>query len=130
MNTNLKCTHVRWLPLIAATLLATVTTASAADYEFKVTKAPVAGQPPAIELVNTATGYAVTGADIDVVQLVHLPAQKGVPNIQRVFVPLQTYLSGKDAYLNGKSQTKGEITLWASVPGEFWPVWRQVDLGN
>ncbi len=130
MNNKLKNTAARCVILIAAALLATVTMASAADYEFKVVNAQVAGQAPTIELIDTTTGQAVAGADIEVVHTVYVSHVKGGLSLQRVFVPLQTHLSGKCKYLNGKSPTRGDLTLMARVPGKFWSVWGTVDLGN
>lgn len=130
MITNNRSLHAARMTLAAAVVLATATAANAADYEFRVTKAPSTGTVSTIELIDTATGRVIPGAKIDVVQTVIRLQQKGVPNVQRTFIPLQTYLSRQPADSNGRQPADGELTLMATVPGEFWPVWRDVNLSN
>ena len=130
MIANDKRSHAVRLTLAVAMFLATVPVANAADYEFRITKAPNPGAAPTIELIDAATGRVVPGAEIDVVQTVTRLQQKGVPNVQRTFIPVKTYLDRQQAQSKSELPANGKLTLMATVPGEFWPVWRNVDLGN
>ena len=125
-----KRLHTAGLTLAAALFLATAAAANAADYEFRVIRAPNPGAAPTIELIDAATGRVVPGAEIDVVQTVTRLQQKGVPNVQRTFIPVKTYLDRQQAQSKSELPANGKLTLMATVPGEFWPVWRNVDLGN
>ncbi len=130
MKTNPKSAHVRRIMFVSTALLATATIANAADYEFKVTKGSIPGQTATIELIDTETGQVVTGADIYVVHTTSSAQEKGKPGIHVARVPLAEHLSGKCPFLKGKPPLSGELTLTATVPGKFWPVWRLIYLSN
>lgn len=125
-----KHLHTAGLALTVALLVATAAAANASDYEFRITKAPNPGAAPTIELIDAATGRVVPGAEIDVVQTATRLQQKGVPNVQRTFIPIKTYLDRQQAQSKSELPANGKLTLMATVPGEFWPVWRNVDFHN
>lgn len=114
---------------LAATLLAATTAADAASYAFKVIRA-ADGDVQTIKLVNTSTGQPVSGVDIEIVHTFYQPHQKGALNIQRTFVPLEDHLRGNCAHPPSDTGAGRELTVMAKVPGEFWPIWGTVDLGD
>lgn len=122
--------YTRRVAIIIAAALATSGTASAANYEFKVVRAPMDGAAQSVELIDTATGQPVPNAKIYVVHTFYGPHQKGALNIRRVFVPLRDHLSGNCAHPPSESPTARELTVMAKVPGEFWTIWGTVDLGD
>lgn len=130
MIINRKFSYALRTAFASAIVLATVTVAKSADYEFTVTKTTGTDAASTIELIDASTGQVIPGAEINVVQTSVRLQQKGVPNIQRIFIPLQAYLNGQKAESKGTLPREQEVTLMARVPGEFWPVWRRVDLGN
>lgn len=89
-----------------------------------------AAETPTTEIIDTSTGRVIRGAEIDLVRTVVRLQRKGIPNIQRTFIPLRTYLNGEKVELKHKLPRGRELTLVGTAPGEFWPAWKHVDLDD